>query len=50
MYNPKEEQFFFDRSKEFLESDITIEQIEDLRRILRYHEYKYAVTNNPESG
>lgn len=47
MYNPQEEKQNFNLSKDFLYSAISISQIEELRNVLKYHEYKYAVTNNP---
>jgi len=47
MYTSQIEQKYFSLSKEILDSEIDISQIEELRNVLRYHEYKYAVTNNP---
>ncbi len=47
MYNAQDEQKYFGLSKKFQNADLSIDQIEELRDVLRYHEYKYAVTNNP---
>jgi len=47
MYDAQKEQKYFELSKTFIESTLSIDHIEQLRKVLRYHEYKYAVTNNP---
>lgn len=47
MYSPAEEKEIYNQSKEFLKASLSIGEIDDLRRILIYHEWKYAVNNDP---
>jgi DNA ligase (NAD+) len=38
---------YFDLSQEFLKNEISKEVIEDLRDVIRFHEWKYYVKNDP---
>lgn len=45
---PKEQQIqYTELSKKFLQSPATAFDIESLKNILRYHEWKYSIENNP---
>jgi DNA ligase (NAD+) len=37
----------FDLSQKFLKSEISKDEIEDLRDVIRYHEWKYYIKNDP---
>lgn len=47
MYNSDSEKKYFDLSLKFLKDDINPESIEDLRNIIRFHEWKYYIKNDP---
>ena len=47
MYSDAQQRSFFDLSKQFLQSPATHDQVDDLRQILVFHEWKYYVQNNP---
>jgi len=47
MYSKTEEIQLFDHSKTFLQKDISIEEINTLRSLIRYHEWRYYVQNDP---
>ena len=47
MYSTTEQRTLFDLSKTFLKQDISIAQLEDLRKILVFHEWKYYIQNDP---
>ncbi|HFB99495.1 MAG TPA: NAD-dependent DNA ligase LigA, partial [Phaeodactylibacter sp.] len=47
MYSTTEQRTLFDWSKKFLQQDITASQIDDLRKILVFHEWKYYIQNDP---
>jgi len=47
MYSPKEEKANFELTKSLLDSEVAPSELSDLRRILIYHEWKYAVKNDP---
>ena len=47
MYDQSQQKALFDRTKALLTSEISVEEIEDVRDLLRYHEWKYYVENNP---
>jgi DNA ligase (NAD+) len=47
MYAKIDQKAIYDLSIELLNSDIKVDQIDQLRTILKYHEYKYSVENNP---
>lgn len=47
MYSDSQQRDIVDRSIQFLNKDITIEEIDDLRAVLRFHEYKYYVESQP---
>ena len=47
MYSDAQHRSFFDLSKQFLQSPATHDQVDDLRQILVFHEWKYYVQNNP---
>ena len=47
MYSTTEQRTLFDLSKTFLKQDISIAQLDDLRKILVFHEWKYYIQNDP---
>lgn len=47
MYTPKQEKLYFDICKKWLVTPSTVLEIAELRDALRYHEWKYYVTNSP---
>ena len=47
MYSKEQQIQFTDLSKKYLQSPATVFDIEDLKTILRYHEWKYSIENNP---
>ncbi len=47
MFNKEDHSVYFNLSKEYLASDLVIEKIESLRNVIRYHEWKYYVENDP---
>ena len=48
MFSPKEQKHTYDLSKSFLNSDsISPIDIESLREVLKFHEWKYYVQNDP---
>ena len=47
MYSTEEQRTLVDLSKKFLKEEITETQIEDLRKTLVYHEWKYSIQNDP---
>ena len=47
MYNKDNEKFFFKISSDLIENKIETENIELLRDVLRYHEWKYYIQDNP---
>ena len=47
MYSTTEQRNLVDLSKKFLQEDIAENQIDDLRKALVYHEWKYSIQNDP---
>ncbi len=47
MYQAQEHASYYDLSKELLKSPTSVDDIELLRDVLRYHEWKYYVVNDP---
>ena len=47
MYKAEVQKQFFEQSKAFLSSPAKLEQIEELRDLLRFHEWKYYVESSP---
>ncbi len=47
MYDKSQELDLYNTSKFFLANEITIEDVEKLRTIIRYHEWKYYIQNDP---
>ncbi|MEZ4908577.1 MAG: NAD-dependent DNA ligase LigA [Saprospiraceae bacterium] len=47
MYQGKPDNYYFDLSKQFLENAISVNDIELLRDVIRFHEWKYYIKNNP---
>ncbi len=47
MYSTTEQKALYDLSKKMLKEEITSPQINDLRKILVYHEWKYSIQNDP---
>ncbi|HMP30970.1 MAG TPA: DNA ligase (NAD(+)) LigA, partial [Saprospiraceae bacterium] len=47
MYNSGDQVKYFDLSKEFIGSDLSSKDIELLRDVIRYHEWRYYVENDP---
>ena len=47
MYTKDKEKLYFEQSQILLNNDIKIQQIELLRDIIRYHEWKYYIQDNP---
>ena len=47
MYSPTEEQKISASTKILLEGTLDVNHLEELRQILRYHEWKYYIQNNP---
>ncbi len=47
MYSDVQQRTFFDLSKQFLSKPAGVAELEDLRQILVFHEWKYYVQNNP---
>ena len=46
-YSPDEEKFFFKTSKKWLDNTPAILDIEVLRKLLTYHEWRYYIKNDP---
>ena len=46
-YTPEQEKQYFQLSQKFLHNKIEAKEIESLREILRYHEWKYYIQDNP---
>ncbi len=46
-YTPEQEKEYFQLSQKFLHNDIDVKNIESLREVLRYHEWKYYIQDNP---
>lgn len=47
MYSPAEEKNFFHVSKQFISDGVQPEDLEMLRQVLRFHEWKYYVQDDP---
>lgn len=53
MYSPEEQRALYDLSKEYLNDDSAVHQqspdirVNDLRRLIEYHEYRYYIMNDP---
>ena len=47
MYSSSEHASFYETSKTFLKKELKAENIQELRKLLRYHEWKYYVKNDP---
>lgn len=47
MYSKTDEKRFFEQSKIYLDLALSIEDIKNLRELLRYHEWRYYVKNDP---
>jgi DNA ligase (NAD+) len=47
MYSPEQQKEFYDLSKDLLEKNVTEEDIQDLRDVLTFHEWKYYIHNDP---
>ncbi len=47
MYSKKQEKLFFETAKSFLAKDVSKEDLKNLRETLHFHEWKYAVQNQP---
>ncbi len=47
MYTDAQQRSFFERSKQFLLDGSGPKELDDLRQILEFHEWKYYVQNNP---
>ncbi len=46
-YTPEQEKEYFQLSQKFIHNDIDVNDIETLRDVLRYHEWKYYIQDNP---
>jgi len=46
-YTPDQEKKYFELSQKFLNKEIKLSEIEKLRDVLRYHEWKYYIQDNP---
>ena len=46
-YKPEQQKEFQELSFEFLVSDVPVHQLDSLREVIRYHEYRYSVLNDP---
>ena len=47
MYSTSEQRAFVDLSKKILAEDVSENQIDELRKVLVYHEWKYSIQNDP---
>ena len=47
MYQEADQKKLYLQSKAFLNNTATVQQIEDLRDLIKFHEWKYYVQNNP---
>jgi len=47
MYSKTQQQAFYNNSKDFLKTEIQVGQIEQLRDLLKYHEWRYYILNDP---
>ena len=47
MYSDAQQRSFFEQSKQFLQAPASVENLDDLRQNLVFHEWKYYVQNNP---
>jgi DNA ligase (NAD+) len=47
MYSPEQQKEFYDLSKDLLVKDLTEENVQDLRDVLTFHEWKYHIHNDP---
>ncbi|MEM9886228.1 MAG: NAD-dependent DNA ligase LigA [Bacteroidota bacterium] len=47
MYSKAQQSEYYKSSKAFLQNDPTIEEIEKIRAVLRYHEWRYSILNDP---
>lgn len=47
MYSKAQQQAFYKSSKDFLKTEVSIAQIEQLRDLLKYHEWRYYILNDP---
>ena len=47
MYTPNEQKSLFTLSKSFLHQSAGVNQIEDLKKVLRFHEWKYYIEDSP---
>lgn len=47
MYSKEQEIKLFESSKDFIQSECVPAQIDQLRSVIKYHEWKYGVQNNP---
>ena len=47
MFDHSQQKSLFEKTKNFIDHEPTVNDLEALRDILRYHEWKYYVENNP---
>ncbi|MEM8527331.1 MAG: NAD-dependent DNA ligase LigA [Bacteroidota bacterium] len=47
MYSNTQQQTFYKTSKDFLKAEVPIAQVEQLRDLLKYHEWRYYIMNDP---
>ena len=47
MYNTEEAAYIYEQSKGWLKAPASVDQLEGLRTVLRYHEWKYYVQSDP---
>ncbi len=47
MYNPQQEKNFFDLTQNLLKQDSKKTDIEIIRDVIRFHEWKYYIQDNP---
>ncbi|MEL6941284.1 MAG: NAD-dependent DNA ligase LigA [Bacteroidota bacterium] len=47
MYSKAQQQAFYQTSKDFLKTEVSVAQIDPLREALKYHEWRYSILNDP---
>ncbi|MBP7644005.1 MAG: DNA ligase (NAD(+)) LigA, partial [Saprospiraceae bacterium] len=47
MFDHSQQKSLFEKTKNFIDHEPTVNDLDALRDILRYHEWKYYVENNP---
>lgn len=47
MFDSAQQKSLFEKTKKYIDQEIPTSEIENLRDVLRYHEWKYYVENNP---